>query len=160
MTVMPTLTVFLSGSVKKGADDARSPEYFWSSEQVQLLEASFPDVEVVVLNPNTVNIPKYQAHERFQADMDMLMQSQAVIVDARTKKGLGIGAEMVLARQAKIPVLTLCPLGSEYRGMTTDEAGKEREWMHPFVAELSDGVFDDLADIVEWLKQHIIPKQT
>ncbi len=153
---MKKITFFLSGSVKKGENDLRSDEYFWSAEHENLLKNSFQGIEVEILNPNSVTVPKYLMKERFQADIDMLKQSNAVIVDARTKKGLGIGAEMVIARQTGIPVLTLCPRGGEYRGTMVDTDGKEREWVHPFVFELSDQIFDTLPDLIEWVKKNLL----
>lgn len=155
---MNKITLFLSGSVKKGNTDLRSEEYFWSSKQEEQLQNAFPGVEVEILNPNTISIPKHQMKERYQADIDMLMRSQAVVVDARTKKGLGVGAEMVIAKQAGIPVLTLCPAGSEYRGTIADSGGAHREWVHPFVSELSTQVFDDLESLIDWIDANLIKK--
>ena len=112
------------------------------------------DTEIEILNPSTITIPKYQPKERFNADVNMLLRSDIVIVDARTKKGLGVGAEMVFARQAHIPILTWCPYGSPYRGWMTDEDIR-KEWIHPFVSELSDEVFENIQDMADWIHKNI-----
>lgn len=151
-----SITIFLSGSVKKGETDTRPNYYFWSESDEQQLRQGLANVEVKLLNPNSITLPKHLSKERFQADFDMLSNSDVVLVDARTKKGLGVGAEMVLARQAKIPVLSLCPLGSEYRGVVQLADGTEKEWVHAFVREFSDEIFDTLGDLVVWLQKNII----
>lgn len=91
------------------------------------------------MNPNTISIPKYLPQEKFQADVDMLQKSDAVIVDVRTKNWLGVGAKMVLAKQANIPMLTLCPMESEYRGILKLDNGTEEERAHSFVSHIGTG---------------------
>ncbi|QQR79158.1 MAG: hypothetical protein IPJ68_02700 [Candidatus Moraniibacteriota bacterium] len=155
---MKKISIFLSGSVKKGAGDNRTAEYFWSEEDERVLKDALAAMEVEMLNPNTIDIPEYRAKERFDADVDMLLRSDVIIVDARTKKGLGVGAEMVMAKRAGIPVLTLCPYGSEYRGWVEAEGGQRKEWVHPFVSELSDQIFENLDDLAEWINGNQNPK--
>lgn len=155
---MKVLTIFLSGSVNKGEADLRSTEHFWSPEQERLLRESLSGVVLNILNPNTVSVPKYLMKERFEADINMLKQSDVVLVDARTKKGLGVGAEMVIARQHGIPILTFCPTESEYRGSTTDETGQIRQWVHPFIFTLSDEVFENLPELIAWIKENLCYK--
>lgn len=144
------LKVFLSGSVRKGEGDLRPDECFWSEADERILKAGVgKDGEI--LNPNTIKIPRYLHRERFTADMEMLLRSDVVVVDARTKKGLGVGAEMALAKQRGIPVWVVCPIGSPYRGEDVVD-GVRQEWMHPFVSGLSDRLFesvDDLAGALE-----------
>lgn len=135
------MKIFLSGSVKK-SDDKRSNEFFWSENDENLLKKLLGG-DVEILNPAMITIPRHMYRERFVADMDMLFKSDVVVVDARTKKGLGVGAEMALAKQKNIPVFTLCPLSSEYRG---------EDWIHPFVAGLSDGIFETIEDLAEEIK--------
>lgn len=145
---MKKVFIFLSGSVKKGEGDKRPDEFFWSDEEALLLKNSVGG-DVEILNPNTIKIPKYLSRERFVADMEMLLQSDVVVVDARTKKGLGIGAEMALAKQHEIPVFVLCPFGSEYRGWTDTPDGTKQEWVHPFVLGLSDKLFETIEDLAK-----------
>lgn len=145
---LETIKIFLSGSVKKGENDKRSDEFFWSDEEELLLKNSVEGY-VEILNPNTIKIPKYLSRERFVADMEMLLQSDVVVVDARTKKGLGIGAEMALAKQHEIPVFVLCPFGSEYRGRMDMADGTKQEWTHPFVLGLSDKLFETIEDLAK-----------
>lgn len=147
------LKIFLSGSVKKGEKDQRSEEFFWSEEEEKMFKQHLGE-NIEILNPNLMEIPKYRYRERFAKDIEMLSQSDVVVVDARTKKGIGIGAEMVIAKQKGIPVFTLCPLGSQYHGK--EEKGEEViEWFHPFIAEFSDKIFETLDDLISEVKKSI-----
>lgn len=143
--------VFLSGSVKKGDDDRRSDEYFWSEEdEVRLKNVAGGTIEI--LNPSTITIPRHLYGKRFVADMEMLLGSDAVVVDARTKKGLGVGAEMAIAKQNHIPVFVLCPIGSEYRGWEMATDGAKQEWIHPFVSGLADKLFENIEELGKEIK--------
>ncbi len=135
---MVSVKVFLSGSVQKGEHDTRSSQYFWSDAEEATLRNLLHGINVEILNPNRVTIDQSQSIARFKADLKLLIDADVVVVDARTKKGLGVGAELMMAHYEYIPVLALCPNGSEYRrnGNT-----------HAFIAGLTSGVFGTLNEI-------------
>jgi hypothetical protein len=149
-----TIHIFLSGSVRKGAGDNRPEAFFWSDADERVLAGALAGMDVEILNPGTIDIPKFEYLERFEADIEMLLRSDVVVVDARTKKGLGVGAEMAIAKRAGIPIFALCPIGSEYRGYVGTD-GEEREWIHAFVAGLSDSVFESIGDVAERIRSDI-----
>ncbi|HVE45944.1 MAG TPA: hypothetical protein VNA57_04250 [Acidimicrobiales bacterium] len=81
--------------------------------------------------------------------------SDVVIADARTEKGIGVGAEMMFARMRAIPVVTVCPRNSNYRrDLVPDVFGEDLEnWIHPFVFGLSDAIVDDVPSAVELINK-------
>ena len=84
--------------------------------------------------------------------MVQVFSADAVFVDARDRRGLGVGAEMMWAKMNKIPVLALAPLGSHYHKSSTSLLGVEVEsWIHPFVEGLSDIVVETLEQAASWL---------
>src|SRR5882672_9172969 len=150
---MKHVKVFLSGSVRKGDQDRRPPTHYWSEHDESKLYELVTDVKLELLNPNRVEIDRALSLDRFIEDIDMLLASDVVIVDARTRKGLGVGAEMMLARSRNIPVLVLCPHDSEYR-----KGGA----IHAFVVGLSSKIFGSLADLAReielLIKEGSIPR--
>lgn len=59
-------------------------------------------------------LPNYDCNKRFATDITALLESDIVILDATTKCGIGVGAELILAKQYKIPVFTISPLNTHY----------------------------------------------
>lgn len=145
---MRTFKIFLSGSVQKAVQKNDTGKTYWDNEDEQFLKTNliFP---IELLNPNLVKIDQNNSEERFRQDLIMLLQSDLVIVDARGKKGIGIGSEMTLAKMYKIPVYSICPQASHYR-KSVDEV---KEWIHPFIFELSDKVFDSQQEVTDYLNE-------
>jgi hypothetical protein len=142
------ISVFLSGSVNKGKSDTRNDEHFWSEEQEKIL-MKINNGNVILVNPNNLDVDHRDFMGRYEGDINMLLGCQLVLVDARTKKGIGIGAEMMLAKMKSIPVFSWCPLNTHYHKTKRDDKNNEEyEWIHPFIIGLSDRVFDDLEDLV------------
>lgn len=142
------VNIFLSGSVKKGVSDARSIDHFWKNEDVEYLLNNLK-FGVSIHNPNDLEISLTDAEARFITDFKELLTSDLMIVNAITKKGIGVGAEMFFARYNKIPVYTISPLGSYYH----KNDGFEAEWTHPFIYELSNCIFESVAELVNYLNE-------
>lgn len=137
---MEQIKIFLSGSVQKGENDTRAQSYYWSEEDENLLCTLISNAKPELVNPNRVTIDRSHSLNRFRVDIDMLRDCDLVVADARTKKGIGVGAEMMMATYENIPVLALCPPESEYR--------KDGN-IHAFIIGLCVGVFDSLEDLAK-----------
>lgn len=138
--------IFLSGSVKKGQLNKKDDTYFWSQQDITTLKKGL-NFDVVIHNPNELEIDLTDSRNRFLTDLVELLSSDFVVVNANTKKGIGVGAEMYIARAYKIPVYTIAPIGSYYHRYNEFN----QEWIHPFVHELSNIIFDSVDDLVEYL---------
>jgi len=95
-------------------------------------------LSIVVCDPAETTVPKSDYNGRFHYCVSQIQRSDALIVDATKKLGVGVGAEMMLANSLKIPVLTIAPLGSYYRKMPSSI---DDEWIHPFIHGLSNEIF-------------------
>jgi hypothetical protein len=146
------ISIFLSGSVKKGNRDTRDPSYFWTDNDILQIRQFVNEGNVRILNPSDIsaNLPK----ERFVADLSYVLQSDLLLVDARTYKGIGIGAEMMLATLVGIPVITLAPLGTEYHKVISNNDSTS-EWLHPFIVGLSSMICDSLKDGIDYINGEI-----
>lgn len=143
---MKKFKIFLSGSVQKQFEDLNKDKTYWGNKDEKYLIDNL-DFPIELLNPNTITIDKRDAERRFNKDLTMLLESDLVLVDAKDKKGIGIGSEMILAKLNKIPVYSVCPYNSHYR----KQISEDEEWIHPFIYELSDKVFTSSNEMVSYL---------
>src|ERR1700686_532988 len=132
--------IYLSGSVRKGADDDRPSEHYWSDADEELIHQALHPIEVVLLNPQKSGVDRSDARANFGWDLYLVGTSDVVMVDARTRKGIGIGAEMMFATFKRIPTITVAPRNSHYRqALFPDLFGEDvKEWTLPFILGLSD----------------------
>ena len=116
---------------------------YWKQKDEQYLKRNL-DFPLELFNPNSLSISEFDSEKRFVSDLTELLSSSFIILDARNRKSIGVGSELMLAKMCKIPIYTICPVDSHYR--------KER-WIHPFIYELSDKIFDSNEKLVYYLNQ-------
>ncbi|MBP9842317.1 MAG: hypothetical protein KBC64_07860 [Simkaniaceae bacterium] len=99
-------------------------------------------------------------HSVFGRDMTQVFCSHVVFVDARDRRGLGVGAEMMWAKINKIPVVTWAPQDSHYNKTKATILGVEvDDFIHPFVQGLSDKIVRTLMEGAEWI-EHLLLDST
>lgn len=136
--------IYLCGSVKKGLTDNRAPTEFWTPEQEDFIQRTV-DGFVQLLNPSKTEISRQDYFINFGCDIFLVQSSCLLIADLRSEKGIGVGAELMFARQAGIPVIAWLPPESHYRRNLSDVFGEDlQNWVHPFAFALSDYVEDSL----------------
>lgn len=140
---MNSVKIFLAGSVKKTFSELDVKKEYWKQKDEQYLKRNL-DFPLELFNPNSLSISEFDSEKRFVSDLTELLSSSFIILDARNRKSIGVGSELMLAKMCKIPIYTICPVDSHYR--------KER-WIHPFIYELSDKIFDSNEKLVYYLNQ-------
>lgn len=142
--------IYLSGSVKKGSTDPRSKASFWTDEDEHEITSGISGRKVQLLNPSKSVLRRSDYYANFGCDLHLVSISDLVLVDAREKRGIGIGAEMLFAQTRGIPVISICPPNSTYRrDHVPDVFGEDLiDWIHPFIYGLSDHIVDDLHDAI------------
>lgn len=145
------IAIYLAGSIKKGNE--REGETFWSENEITLLRNLLAPVIVSFLNPAFRSDDLSDPRSVFGRDMLQVFCSDVVLVDARDRRGLGVGAEMMWAKLNKIPVISWAPKDSHYhRSNTTLLDVPLEKFIHPFVESLSDHIADSLEDAVLWMQ--------
>jgi hypothetical protein len=141
------VTIYLSGSIRKGAEDTRSEDFFWTEDD-QAFIASKISHSIKFLNPASTDIDRNDFYANFGCDLFLVSKSDIVLVDLRKKKGIGIGAELMLADKLGIPVIGFLGQGSDYKKeRLTNVSGQDlSNWTHPFAFGLCDQIFDRLED--------------
>lgn len=152
------LAIYLAGSIKKGHEPPE--ELFWTEEETGLLKDTLKDFEVAFLNPALRCDNLSIQASVFGRDMLMVYCSDFVLVDARQRRGLGVGSEMMWAKVNKIPVIAYAPADSHYRRSKASILGIEvDDWVHPFVESLSDYIAPSLIDAAAWIQDYVQGKQ-
>ncbi len=148
---MKHIALYMAGSIQKGHETGN--ELFWTEEHLAELEAYLQPAHVAFLNPAYRMDDLSDELSVFGRDMMQVFSADAVVVDARAKRGLGVGAEMMWAKMQQIPVIAWAPKESHYHKSKTSVLGVEvEEFIHPFVYSLSDYIAETLADIAQYLK--------
>lgn len=152
------ISIYLAGSIKKGHE--RTDESYWTEADLFFLRKNLPDYEISFLNPAFRSDDLSDQHSVFGRDMTQVFCSDVVFVDARDRRGLGVGAEMMWAKFHKIPIVTLAPIDSHYNKSKTTLLGVAVEnWVHPFVESLSDAIVENLADGAVWVRKFVSASQ-
>jgi hypothetical protein len=127
---------------------------YWTDDDMAMLEHELVNYDVTFLNPALRSDDLSDQRSVFGRDMLQVYCSNIVFVDARHKRGLGVGAEMMWAKLNSIPVVTLAPKNTHYNKSETSLLGVPvSNWIHPFVESLSDKVVENLAEGAQWIIQ-------
>lgn len=136
-------SVYCSGSIAKGPSDDK--KLCWTDDERSGV-AGGAKHRVVFLNPDDPITDPTNTLGQFGRDMYQIMVSSAVVVDARERRGLGIGVEMAAAAAVGTPVIVVAPRNGKYRMDSLDYRGTSVEnYVHPHVASLAVAVVDDFS---------------
>ncbi|MGE3954830.1 MAG: hypothetical protein AB7F31_06580 [Parachlamydiales bacterium] len=143
------ISIYLAGKIQKAHETPN--ESYWGPRELAALKAVLGE-EVLLLNPSIRSDDLSDQKSVFGRDMVMVSCADAVFVDARERRGLGVGAEMMWAKVNRIPIVTLAPRGSHYhKGRTSLLDVEVANWVHPFVENLSDKLVDTVEEGAAWL---------
>lgn len=145
------LFIYLAGNIRKGKEEEN--DLVWTIQEMHLLQSKV-NREIIFLNPAQRSDDLSDQKSVFGRDLFQVSSSDAILVDARGKRGLGVGAEMMFARMHRIPVISWVPKNSHYQRPHLLLLGQEVEgWIHPFVFSLSDYIADSLEDASHWMNE-------
>ncbi|MFG2018736.1 hypothetical protein [Actinomadura geliboluensis] len=146
------ISIYCSGSIMKGASDEK--KLCWSDiERLEVAKGASPH-EVVFLNPDDPITDPSNTLGQFGRDMYQVMVATAVVVDARERRGIGIGVEMSAAALLGTPIVVVAPRNSKYRADELEYRGVlVRDYVHPHVAALASAVVDDFVAAGEALAE-------
>ena len=148
---MKSIAIYMAGSIQKGHETGN--ELFWTEAHFQEIRECLKEIEVSFLNPAFRTDDLSDQRSVFGRDMTQVFSADAVFVDARDRRGLGVGAEMMWAKVHKIPVITWAPLETHYHKSETSILGVAvKKFIHPFVESLSDQVVGSLSQAALFIK--------
>ena len=146
------LAMYLAGTIKKGHE--KQDETFWTEDNIKTLREGLKPYQVTFLNPAFRKDDLSDNTSVFGRDMLQVFSADVVFVDARDRRGLGVGAEMMWAKLNNIPLVIWAPEESHYNKSHTTILGIHVDkFVHPFVECLSDKIVNDLEEGISWIKQ-------
>lgn len=149
------IAIYLAGNIKKGHETKEA--HYWTDEDMSFIQESLSDFEVSLLNPAIRTDDLTDNLSVFGRDMLQVFTSHFILVDARDRRGLGVGAEMMWAKVNRIPLITWAPKNSHYKkdkatllNVTIDD------FIHPFVEILSDQMIETLEEGTTWIRNFLL----
>lgn len=146
-------TVYCSGSIQKGAADTK--KLCWTDVEKAELAAAARPAEIRFLNPDDPAPDLGNNLALFGRDLFQIKFADAIVVDGRERRGIGIGIEMVASRVFGTPLVAVVPRNTYYRMDRLEYRGSVVEdYVHPHLAVLADVVVSSFADAGMWVRDH------
>lgn len=139
------ISVYCSGSIRKGNTDDK--KLCWGDAEREEVRRGAAPRDIIFLNPDDPITDPTNTLGQFGRDLFQVTVSDAIVVDARQRRGLGIGVEMAAAATCGTPVIVVAPRNSKYRSDELSYRGTTvKDYVHPHVAALAthlvDGFFE------------------
>lgn len=136
---MSSLRIYLSGSIRKGNTDERDESSYWTKNHESEISSRLSDFDVKLLNPANYSFRRNDFYANYGCDLYLVSMSDCILVDLREAKGIGVGAEMMFARERGIPCFGWLPKKSHYHRMFLGNVFGEDlvDWTHPFAHGLT-----------------------
>lgn len=152
------IVIYPAGGVKKGKED--SEKISWTEKDMETVKKILEPHEVFFIDPRFRNEVLQDQEAVFGRDLLAVKSSDFVIVDARQKRGIGVGQEMLFAKINEVPVVTIAPEGGHYSKKKINYLGQEIEnYKHPFILGTSDAIVENFQEAGEWIKNIIKNKK-
>ncbi|MCH9753343.1 MAG: hypothetical protein K0T99_00375 [Alphaproteobacteria bacterium] len=152
------ILVYLSGGIKKGHDDQR--KFFWNEKEKKELVSEMTNTSLIQLDPALRTDDLGDMLSILGRDMLQVLISDAVLVDARTKRGVGVGAEIDRAETQNIPVIAIVPEDTAYHKFDTTILDQHiDEWKHPFIFGYTSFAAKTFAESGKWIDQNLAQKK-
>lgn len=151
---MTSVSIYLAGNIAKSNE--KSSKIFWTDQDTENIRAILNPRHVSLLNPAERKDDLSDNVGIFGRDMVQVFCSDVIFVDARERRGLGVGAEMMWAKMNDIPVVTLAPSNSHYLKDEIELLGEKiKDYTHPFVDCLSDAVIESVEAGAQWILDYL-----
>ncbi len=154
---MSKLKIALLGSIPKG-DEARKNWTDWKTEYVEKISLAIPEAQFLHgdLISDNVGPELVVGH-----DLWLIKNADIVIVHAVSKIGAGTAQEMVLAKSFGKPLISIVPKDTHHRRSNVVFHNVTIEdWIHPFIAEASDYVAENIETGIAWIQDYLThPKE-
>ncbi|MFQ5647861.1 MAG: hypothetical protein ACE5FW_01370 [Candidatus Aenigmatarchaeota archaeon] len=152
---MKTIKIYLAGSIKKGSSDNHK-KFYWTDREKQEIRDVFQGFEVVFLDPHIRGDKVDDPLSVMGRDFCQVTVCDFVFVDARERRGLGVGMEMAVAKMHGVPVVAIAPRNSHYRRDEITYVGQTvKDFVHSNVWGCSDAVVETPREAAEWARAHL-----
>lgn len=143
------ITVYCSGGIRKGNRDG--DKLCWSTVEREIFRSGARPCRTTFLNPDDPLPDLSDSEAVFGRDMCQVRAADVIVVDARERRGVGIGVEIVAAKFFGKFVVVVAPEDSHYRKAQLAYRGTTvHDYVHPHLAALSDAIVSNFSDAGKW----------
>lgn len=140
-----TLFVYCSGSVAKSG--LNEGGLYWSNDERGDFERGLDGIQVEFLRPDDPLASLNDPAAVFGRDIVHIRNADAMVIDARERRGVGVGVEMAIASHFGIPIVAVVPANSHYaRDTLSLRGGLAQDYIHPHFAVLCDALVSDFRE--------------
>lgn len=155
------VSVYCSGSIIKGKAD--NGKLCWTSSERSKLVNGANRIHIEFLSPDDPIEGLNESNLVFGRDLCQIKIADVIVVDARERRGIGIGVEMMAARIYGTPLIIVAPKNSYYRMDTLEYRGSRvNNYIHPHLEILADSIVDSFEEagrqIKSWQDTKLKPK--
>lgn len=151
---MKTVKIYPAGGVKKGEKD--DGKVSWTDSDMDVFRRVLLPHSIHFIDPRYRNDNLNDSMAVFGRDLMAVRVSDFVVVDAREKRGIGVGQEMMFAKLEGIPVIAVAPKGGHYLKGKLHYLGQTVEnYVHPFLIATSDVIVENFEQAAEWIKDFL-----
>ena len=146
--------IYCSGSIQKGKED--KGKLLWTDKEREELSSALNPIKTVFLNPDERTDDLNNHLTVFGRDHFQVSLADFIVVDARQRRGVGVGAEMLSAKLLNKPVISIVPKNSYYRKEKLEYlGGSSEDYIHAHMFGLSDVIVEDFRQAGEWIKEFL-----
>lgn len=154
-------TVYLAGSVPKSKEDKENfvdwRVEFEKEVKRLLMELNINSDQgnIIFLDPNTADYDLMPTEKYFGRDVHMLKMSDAIVMDARHRPGIGTSQELLIAKYYHKPTIVVCPKGSYYHKTIQTNKSNDFHYIHPFITATSDVIVESFEQAAKVFLDHV-----
>ncbi len=151
---MKIIKIYPAGGIQKGKEDTE--RISWMPEDMELFKKTLLPHKVMFIDPRYRNDNLNNPLTVLGRDLMAVKISDFVVVDAREKRGLGVGQEMMYAKMKKIPVISVAPRNTYYKRDRLEYLGQDvKNFIHPFLFGSSDAIVENFEEAAKWVKDFL-----
>ena len=148
------ISIYCSGGIKKGPHDDR--KLTWDERAHEEFRTALRPYQVVFLNPDERTDDVSDLFTVFGRDHYQVSVADFVVIDARQRRGIGVGIEMLSAKWFTKPVISIVPRNSHYRREELQwQETTIKNYIHPHLLGLSDAVVSNFAEAAQWIREFL-----
>ena len=148
------ICIYCSGSIKKGPTE--NGKLCWTAVEKSILSEALTPIEVRFLNPDDPLVDMSDPAALFGRDLYQMQLADFVVVDARERRGIGIGIEMLASKMLETPLIVVAPTNTHYRKDQLSYRGSTvQNYIHPHLRQLADVVVENFEAAGEWIKEYL-----
>lgn len=136
------VAIYCSGGIAKGTGD--SSKLLWSKQFEEEFAETFRPYNPIFLRPSDPIPHLSNVQGLFGRDIAQIQNAQLIVVDARQRRGIGVGVEMLLSKIFGKYLLVICPHESHYRQKHIELRGQlVEDYLHPHIGVMADSIVED-----------------